>query len=42
MKDLKDMDLWDQPDEGDPLVWLREYRDKWPRNIRHFVNTGNT
>lgn len=28
MKDLSELDLWDQPDEGDPLVWLRKYRDE--------------
>jgi hypothetical protein len=20
--------LWDQPDEGDPLIWLRKHRDE--------------
>jgi len=28
MKDLSELDLWDQPDEGDPLVWLRKHRDE--------------
>jgi hypothetical protein len=28
MLDIKDMDLWDQPDEGDPLVWLRKHREE--------------
>jgi hypothetical protein len=27
MIDIEKLDLWNQPDEGDPLVWLREYRD---------------
>jgi len=28
MKDLSELDLWDQADEGDPLVWLRKHRDE--------------
>lgn len=28
MKDINELDLWDQPDEGDPLDWLRKYRDE--------------
>lgn len=28
MKDINELDLMNQPDEGDPLVWLREYREK--------------
>ena len=27
MKDLSELDLENQPDEGDPLIWLRKYRD---------------
>ena len=27
-QDINEMDLWDQPDEGDPLVWLRKHRDE--------------
>ena len=33
MKDLSELDLWNQPDEGDPLAWLRKYRDE---NARKF------
>lgn len=28
MKNLNELDLWNQPDEGDPLVWLRKHRDE--------------
>ena len=28
MKDISELDLWNQPDEGDPLVWLRKHRDE--------------
>ena len=28
MKDIEELDLWNQPDEGDPLVWLRKHRDE--------------
>jgi hypothetical protein len=28
MIDIKELDLWNQPDEGDPLVWLRKHRDE--------------
>ena len=28
MIDIEKLDLWNQPDEGDPLVWLRKYRDE--------------
>ena len=28
MKDLSELDLWNQPDEGDPLIRLRKYRDE--------------
>ena len=28
MKDLSELDLENQPDEGDPLDWLRKYRDE--------------
>ena len=31
MKDISELDLWNQPDEGDPLDWLREYRDEMAR-----------
>ena len=31
MKDLSELDLWNQPDEGDPLVWLRKHRDEIAR-----------
>ena len=31
MKDISELDLWNQPDEGDPLVWLRKYRDEMAR-----------
>ena len=27
MLDIKDLDLWNQPDEGDPLIWLRKHRE---------------
>ena len=27
MKNIDELDLWNQPDEGDPLVWLRKHRD---------------
>ncbi|MGL6225977.1 MAG: hypothetical protein ACRC10_05035 [Thermoguttaceae bacterium] len=26
--DINTLDLWNQPDEGDPLVWLRRHRDE--------------
>ena len=28
MLDINELDLWNQPDEGDPLVWLQEYREE--------------
>ena len=28
MKDIEELDLWNQPDEGDPRVWLRKHRDE--------------
>ena len=28
MKDLSELNLENQPDEGDPLVWLRKHRDE--------------
>lgn len=28
MKEIHESDLWNQPDEGDPLVWLRQHRDE--------------
>ena len=28
MKDISELDLWNQPDEGDPLDWLRKHRDE--------------
>ena len=31
MKDINELDLWDLPDEGDPLVWLRKHRDELAR-----------
>ena len=27
MRELSELDLLNQPDEGDPLVWLRKHRD---------------
>jgi len=36
MIDIEELDLWNQPDEGDPLIWLRKHRDelakKYPTN----------
>jgi hypothetical protein len=26
--DIDKLDLWNQPDEGDPLVWLRKHREE--------------
>ena len=26
--DIKELDLWNQPDEGDPLIWLRKHREE--------------
>ena len=28
MLDVKEIDLWNQPDEGDPLIWLRKHREE--------------
>lgn len=28
MKDISELDLMNQPDEGDPLIWLRKHREK--------------
>ena len=28
MIDIETLDLWNQPDEGDPLVWLRKHREE--------------
>lgn len=28
MKDIDELDLMNQPDEGDPLVWLRKHREE--------------
>ncbi|MCL2624988.1 MAG: hypothetical protein FWD31_15095 [Planctomycetaceae bacterium] len=28
MIDINQWDLWNQPDEGDPLVWIRKHRDE--------------
>ena len=28
MIDIEKLDLWDQPDEGDPLIWIRKHRDE--------------
>ena len=28
MIDIDQWDLWNQPDEGDPLVWIRKHRDE--------------
>ena len=25
---IETLDLWNQPDEGDPLVWLRKHREE--------------
>ena len=27
MTNINELDLWNQPDEGDPLIWLRKHRD---------------
>jgi len=27
MTNINELELWNQPDEGDPLVWLRKHRD---------------
>jgi len=26
--DIDTLDLWNQPDEGDPLIWLRKHREE--------------
>jgi len=31
MKDISELDLWNQPDEGDPLIRLRKHRDELAR-----------
>ena len=31
MKDISELDLWNQPDEGDPLARLRKHRDEIAR-----------
>ncbi len=31
MKDISELDLWNQPEEGDPLVWLRRHREEISR-----------
>ena len=31
MIDIETLDLWNQPDEGDPLVWLRKNREELDR-----------
>ena len=31
MKDIEELDLWNQPDECDPRVWLRKHRDEIAR-----------
>lgn len=28
MLDVNELDLWNQPDEGDPIVWLREHLEE--------------
>ena len=28
MSDINELDLWNQPDEGDPLIWLRKHREE--------------
>jgi len=28
MIDIETLDLWNQPDEGDPLIWLRKHREE--------------
>ncbi|MGL6225976.1 MAG: hypothetical protein ACRC10_05030 [Thermoguttaceae bacterium] len=28
MKDISELDLMNQPDEGDPLIWLRKHREE--------------
>ena len=25
---IEELDLWNQPDEGDPLIWLRKHREE--------------
>lgn len=36
MQDLKELDLWNQPDEGDPLIWLRKHREEIARKYPTF------
>ena len=35
MIDIETLDLWNQPDEGDPLVWLRKNREELDRKKRN-------
>ncbi len=36
MLDVKELDLWNQPDEGDPLIWLRKHREEIARKYPTF------
>jgi hypothetical protein len=31
MANIDELDLWDQPDEGDPLIWLDKHREEISR-----------
>jgi len=42
MKDISELDLWNQPDEGDPLVWLRKHRDENARKYPTVKELGET
>ena len=35
MIDIETLDLWNQPDEGDPLVWLRKNREELDRKKKN-------
>ena len=36
MSDINELDLWNQPDEGDPLIWLRKHREEVARKYPTF------
>ena len=36
MIDIEELDLWNQPDEGDPLVWIRKHRDELAKKYPTF------
>lgn len=40
MKNLSELNLWNQPDEGDPLVWLRKHRDENARKYPSAAELG--